>query len=55
MRKVFDVELGAQSSYCTELTLPATPWSMQDALEKLALKEGDEPPKFLVSVRVTIQ
>ena len=43
MRKVFDVELGAQSSYCTELTLPATPWSMQDALEKLALKEGEVP------------
>lgn len=45
MRKVFDVELGAGNDRCTELTLPATPWSMQDALEKLKLKK-DEVPRW---------
>ena len=42
MRKIFDVELSAQSR-CTELALPATPWSMQDALEKLKLREDESP------------
>lgn len=42
MRKIFDVELGGQGRY-TELTLPATPWAMQDALEKLCPKEGEAP------------
>lgn len=42
MRKIFDVELSGQGRY-TELTLPATPWAMQDALEKLCLKEGEAP------------
>ena len=40
MRKIFDVELSAQNC-CTELALPATPWSMQDALEKLKLREDE--------------
>ena len=43
MRKVFDVELGAESGRFAALTLPAAPWSMQDALEKLCLKEGELP------------
>ena len=43
MREVFDVELGAESGRFTELALPASPWSMQDALEKMCLKEGEIP------------
>lgn len=43
MRKIFGVELGAGSGCCTELTLPATPYAMLDALEKLRLEEGEEP------------
>ena len=43
MRKVFDVELGAESERFTTLTLPAAPWAMQDALEKLELRDGENP------------
>ena len=43
MRKIFEVELGSENGQYTELTLPATPWSMQDALEKLRLEEGGLP------------
>ena len=42
MRKVFEVELASEDR-CTELTLPATPYALLDALEKLELKEGEAP------------
>lgn len=42
MRKVFEVELASENG-CTELTLPATPCTMLDALEKLELAEGETP------------
>lgn len=42
MRKVFEVELGSENG-CTELTLPATPYAMLDALEKLDLADGEAP------------
>lgn len=42
MRKVFEVELASENG-CTELTLPATPYAMLDALEKLELAEGETP------------
>ena len=42
MRKVFEVELASESG-CTELTLPATPYAMLDALEKLWLANGEKP------------
>ncbi len=41
--KIFGVELSAGNGRCTELTLPATPYAMLDALEKLRLEEGEEP------------
>ena len=40
MRKIFEVELASEDR-CTELTFPATPYALLDALEKLELKEGD--------------
>lgn len=42
MRKVFEVELASENG-CTELTLPATPYAMLDALEKLDLADGEAP------------
>lgn len=42
MRKIFEVELASENR-CTELTLPAAPYVLQDALEKLELKEGEIP------------
>ena len=42
MRKVFEVELASEDR-CTELTLPATPYALLDALEKLELAEGERP------------
>lgn len=42
MRKVFEVELASENG-CTELTLPATPYAMLDALERLKLAEGETP------------
>lgn len=44
MRKVFEVELNSPDcdAYAT-LTLPATPYSMLDALEQLGLAEGQLP------------
>lgn len=43
MRKMLDVEVGAESGIYIELTLPATPYAMLDAMEKLRLAEGEEP------------
>ena len=43
MRKVFKVELDGHNGVYTKLTLPATPWAMLDALEKLWLAEGEAP------------
>lgn len=43
MDKVFTVELATdQHRYC-ELELPATPYELLDALEKLQMKPGDQP------------
>ena len=42
MRKVFEVELASENG-CTELTLPATPYALLDALEKLDLADGEVP------------
>lgn len=43
MRKIFDVELSAESGFFTELSLPAAPYAMLDALEKLRLEKGQTP------------
>ena len=50
MRKVFEVELASENG-CTELTLPATPCTMLDALEKLELAEGETPRWELLRTR----
>lgn len=50
MRKVFEVELVSENG-CTELTLPATPCTMLDALEKLELAEGETPRWELLRTR----
>lgn len=42
MRKVFEVELASENG-CTELTLPASPYALLDALEKLDLADGEVP------------
>lgn len=42
MRKVFHVELASEDG-CTELTLPATPYALLDAVERLGLAEGEAP------------
>lgn len=42
MRKIFEVELSSENG-CTELTLPATPYALLDALEKLELTDGEIP------------
>lgn len=42
MRKVFRVELSSENG-CTELTLPATPYALLDALDKVWLGEGEAP------------
>ena len=42
MRKVFEVELASEDR-CTELTLPAAPYALLDALEKLDLADGEAP------------
>lgn len=42
MRKVFEVEL-ASEEHCTELTLPAAPYALLDAVEKLDLADGEAP------------
>lgn len=42
MRKVFHVELTSENG-CTELTLPATPYALLDAVERLWLAEGETP------------
>ncbi len=44
MRKVFEVELSSENG-CTELTLPAAPYALLDALEKLELAD-DEAPRW---------
>ena len=44
MDKVFSVYLGnPDNDNGTTLDLPAKPWAMRDALEKLRLREGQEP------------
>ena len=47
MGKVFDVYLAKadqpDSAACAELSLPATPYEMQDAFDKLRLTEGEIP------------
>ena len=42
MRKVFEVELASENGG-TELTLPATPYALLDALQKLDLADGEAP------------
>ena len=42
MHKVFDVELSSENG-STELALPAAPYAMLDALEKLRLEDGEAP------------
>ena len=42
MRKIFEVELGSENGF-TELTLPATPYALLDALEKLDLADKENP------------
>lgn len=46
MRKVFEVELGSQSELYTKLILPAAPYALLDALEKLRM-EGVETPTWI--------
>ena len=43
MRKVFEVELSSQGGSWAELTLPAEPYVLLDALEKLRLEPGEAP------------
>ena len=50
MRKVFEVELGARSGHFTQLILPAAPYAMLDALEKLRLEEVEAPTWATLSV-----
>lgn len=43
-KKVFSVYLGdPDRSNHAELDLPATPWELIDALDKLRLEDGREP------------
>ena len=49
MRKVFEVELSSQDGFCAELTLPATPYALLDAVEKLELADGEAPQWELLS------
>ena len=50
MRNVFEVELGARSGHFTQLILPAAPYAMLDALEKLRLGNGEAPTWCILSV-----
>ncbi|MDE7172588.1 MAG: hypothetical protein K2O11_12065 [Oscillospiraceae bacterium] len=50
MRKIFEVELGARSGHFTQLILPAAPYAMLDALEKLRLEDGEAPTWSTLSV-----
>lgn len=43
MDKVFNVELSSDNRRYCELELPATPYELLDALEKLQMKPGDQP------------
>ncbi len=43
MRKVFEVELSSQEGLCAELTLPAAPYALLDAVETLELADGEAP------------
>lgn len=43
MRRIFNTELSVKSGGVTELTLPATPYAMLDALEKLQMEDGEKP------------
>ena len=42
MREVFEVEAASENG-CTQLTLPAAPYAMLDALERLRLEPGETP------------
>ena len=42
MRKVFEAELSSKNG-CTQLTLPAGPHALLDALERLRLEPGETP------------
>ena len=42
MRKVFEIE-AASADGCTQLTLPAGPYALLDALERLRLEPGETP------------
>ena len=42
MRKVFEVELSSENG-STELALPAAPYALLDAVEKLELADGEAP------------
>ncbi|MDE6590336.1 MAG: antirestriction protein ArdA, partial [Oscillospiraceae bacterium] len=50
MRKVFEVELGSRSELYTKLILPAAPYALLDALEKLRLEDGETPTWATLSV-----
>ena len=43
MDKVFTVELATDKRRYCELELPATPYELLDALEKLQMKPGEQP------------
>ena len=53
MRKIFAVALGAENGVYTELTLPATPYVMLDALEKLRLEAVEKADWELTRCFVT--
>ncbi len=48
MRKVFEIE-AASADGCTQLTLPAGPYALLDALERLRLEPGETPRWELLS------
>ena len=48
MRKVFEVELSSENG-STELALPAAPYALLDAVEKLELADGEAPQWELLS------
>ncbi len=50
LRKIFQAELSADSGRAAELILPAAPYAMLDALEKLRLEEGEAPRWELTSI-----
>lgn len=53
LHKIFSVALGTENDVYTELTLPATPYVMLDALEKLRLEQVEKPNWELTRCFVT--